>query len=385
MNQNLLTYSGGIPTVTGTVTLFNSVTLFPPGGGFHLLGQQWLQYSLRTASDGGTATGTVTGSYSTDKGVSWVPFYTKSTTDADDDDAAVATDVVLDEVYVGGFRDIRFQYTNAVEVLTVFDVQMALAAETAGAVERSPVSITEGAVTSWLRASGATSDVNGVSSVPDVLSANPATQSTNANKPALGTSSNGLPILIFDGSNDQLQWPITAGNLNANTMGFAFWVKPTVTMTGTRQLIVLRSPLSSADVLELRIDGATLLASIFGPAAGFVGRYAFTGNVFSLDTWAFVSWEFDSAAATDVDRCCLFVNGTRRSTTVLTFGSPGPAMTGIRSATGSGYIGDYNGTLPFNGAFGPNLYALTAKQTGATEGLLTSAARAALMNFERPT
>jgi len=131
MNQNLLTYSGGIPTVTGTVTLFNSVTSFPPGGGFHLLGLQWFTYSLRTASDGGTATGTVTGSYSNDKGVTWVPFYSQATTDADDDNPAVAADVFTDEIFIGLYKDIRFQYTNAVEVLTVFEAQLACSADKA--------------------------------------------------------------------------------------------------------------------------------------------------------------------------------------------------------------------------------------------------------------
>ncbi len=119
--------AGGIPSgTTGVVTLFNSVTAFPPGGSFHLLGQQWFQYTLRTASDGGTATGTITGSYSTDKGTAWVPFYTKATTDADDDNAAAVADVFADEVYVGLYKDVRFQYTNAVEQLTVFQANLAL-------------------------------------------------------------------------------------------------------------------------------------------------------------------------------------------------------------------------------------------------------------------
>jgi hypothetical protein len=124
--QTIINYAAGLPTVTGTVTLFNSVTAFPPGGSLHLLGQQWFQYSLRTASDGGTATGTIVGSYSTDKGVTWLPFYTRATTDADDDNAAAVGDVFTDEVYIGIYKDVRFQYTNAVEVLTVFDAQLSL-------------------------------------------------------------------------------------------------------------------------------------------------------------------------------------------------------------------------------------------------------------------
>lgn len=131
MANTILSYSGGLPTVTGTVTLFNSATSFPPGGSLHLLRQDWYQYTLRTASDGGTATGTIVGSYSTDKGTTWVPFYTKSTADADDDNAAAAADVVADEVYIGMFQDVRFQYTNAVEVLTIFQVNHALARDKA--------------------------------------------------------------------------------------------------------------------------------------------------------------------------------------------------------------------------------------------------------------
>lgn len=131
MANTILSYEGGTPTVTGTVTLFNSALSFPPGGSLHLLRQDWYQYTLRVASDGGTGTGTVTGSYSVDKGVTWVPFYTKSTADADDDDAMAAADVVADEVYIGMFKDVRFQYTNATEVPTIFQVNHALARDKA--------------------------------------------------------------------------------------------------------------------------------------------------------------------------------------------------------------------------------------------------------------
>lgn len=131
MANTILEYAGGLPTVTGTVTLFNSVTAFPPGGSLHLLRQDWYQYTLRVASGGGAGTGTVTGSYSLDKGTTWVPFYTKSLTDADTDNTSAAADVIADEVYVGMFKDVRFQYLNAVEAPTVFQVNHALARDKA--------------------------------------------------------------------------------------------------------------------------------------------------------------------------------------------------------------------------------------------------------------
>jgi hypothetical protein len=140
MANTILEYAGGLPTVTGTVTLFNSATAFPPGGCFHHLKQDWYQYALRTASPGGTGTGTITGSYSVDKGTTWVPFYTKSTTDADTDNAAAAADVIADEVYVGIFKDVRFQYTNATEVPTVFQVNHSLSRD------KSTSKVTDGAL-----------------------------------------------------------------------------------------------------------------------------------------------------------------------------------------------------------------------------------------------
>ena len=107
-----------LPTAATNVTLFNSATAFAPGGSFHLLNQQWFQYSLFMDSTGDTATGTVIGAYSDDKGVTWNTFYTMP---AIPEDAEFS-----DEVYVGMFKDIRFQLDVANENLTVFRVNCAL-------------------------------------------------------------------------------------------------------------------------------------------------------------------------------------------------------------------------------------------------------------------
>lgn len=121
--QTIISYGGGTPTITGTVTLFNSVTSFPPGGSLHLLGQQWFQLTVAfgTAADGGT--GTVTGDYSDDKGTTWRRFYTKGSIP----DAVTATPASFeDEIYIGAYKDVRFQWVNAGEAPTVFQVAMAV-------------------------------------------------------------------------------------------------------------------------------------------------------------------------------------------------------------------------------------------------------------------
>ncbi len=117
--QTVIKYQDtALPTAAANVTLFNSATAFPPGGSFHLLNQQWFQYSLFMDSAGDTATGTVIGSYSDDKGVTWNVFYT-SAPHAEDAE-------VSDEVYVGMFKDVRFQLDVATENLTVFRANLSL-------------------------------------------------------------------------------------------------------------------------------------------------------------------------------------------------------------------------------------------------------------------
>ncbi len=126
-SQTIVEYAGGTPTITGTVTLFDSTVAFPStqvpsGGSFHLLGVKWFQWAitLGTAADG--ATGTVFGQYSPDKGTTWRQFYAGTIVDG----LAATPATSDDEVYVGIFKDIRFLYTNAGEVPTVFTVSLAL-------------------------------------------------------------------------------------------------------------------------------------------------------------------------------------------------------------------------------------------------------------------
>ncbi len=147
-HRTIINYDGGTPTVTGTVTLFNSVTAFPPGGSFHLLGQMWFQFTLAIGSSGGTGTGTITGAFSDDKGVTWRTFYTGTNADG----TTASPTVTEDEVYVGMFKDIRFQYTNAVEVPTVFQAALALNSDKASSkVATTAVLVNNGALTGRYR------------------------------------------------------------------------------------------------------------------------------------------------------------------------------------------------------------------------------------------
>lgn len=125
MSQTILKYTDtALPTTGAAVTLFNSVTAFPPGGSFHLLNQQWYQYAIAIASAADGASAVVTGQFSDDKGVSWVTFYTGGTI-ADGTSAALGA-TVLDEVYVGMFKDVRFTLATSGENTTIFRINQAL-------------------------------------------------------------------------------------------------------------------------------------------------------------------------------------------------------------------------------------------------------------------
>jgi S-formylglutathione hydrolase FrmB len=107
-----------LPTAAADVTLFSSAAAFPPGGSFHLLGQQWYQYSLFMNSAGDGATAVLTGEYSNDKGSTWNTFYTSGTLAEDAE--------VGDEVYIGLFKDVRFTLNVGGEDLTTFRINQTL-------------------------------------------------------------------------------------------------------------------------------------------------------------------------------------------------------------------------------------------------------------------
>lgn len=118
MSNTHLRYKGtALPVTDEVVVLFNSALAFPPGGCFHLLGQHWYQYAIFLNS-AGSATGTVSGQYSDDKGVSWNTFYTSG--------AIAKNTEESDEVYVGTFKDVRFILTIGTADLNALRVNQTL-------------------------------------------------------------------------------------------------------------------------------------------------------------------------------------------------------------------------------------------------------------------
>jgi hypothetical protein len=241
-------------------------------------------------------------------------------------------------------------------------------------------------LSAWLRVALATSDVNGVSSLPDVLNANPAVQATNAKKPGLGTSANGFPILTFDGQR-MLQWPLTTANNNDSALGFAFWYKPGL-VTDFQMPFGITAEAGSTAAYKFMFPQPTNALALKCFFSGFAnGRNGQSSLVLNAGQWYFVTGEYFNTG-TEAVRHVLTIDGV---VLPLTFSNDNAGGSGnLTTVTGNAIIGSTNTTgglpaLVTGSALGPNFYAFNAKMAGATEGLLTPIARRELMNFQAPT
>ncbi len=244
----------------------------------------------------------------------------------------------------------------------------------------SPSSLS--AVSAWLRVANATSGVNGISSVPDVLNTNPAVQSVDARKPVIENSVNGLPCMRF-ATNDVLSWPITAQSSAPSYAGWGMWVKcdaGTILQSAIR--VRTGTGAASANKISVALFAGRLWQSAYYIPSPTNGTRT---DTIAADTgWHFVTVEFDPDGLTSDTQRTLTVDnvltGTVSGATVgtLTAGVTGNILIGNN-------VNDVASTGALNGLIGPNIYAFGAKMPGATQGLLTTAARTALMNFEAPT
>lgn len=241
------------------------------------------------------------------------------------------------------------------------------------------------AVSGWLRLASGTITGQGYSSVPDLLASNPAVQSVDADRPPAATSANGLPIMDLDGASDFLSLPAATNNNQTAAAGLVLWVKPDTVGAGTSS-IVSTIP-GATNRFELMRDTTDLLIDVF--FSQFVSRRGTVPGVFSAGVWVGLTWEQFCAGATDPDKCTLTVNGVVRTVNFTdSSGAPGAMPGSLVSTAGPHLIGcriSASHTGCFDGKIGPNIFLLGSRMTGATQGLLTTAARANILGFEVPT
>lgn len=229
-------------------------------------------------------------------------------------------------------------------------------------------------VSSWLRAALATSDVNGISSLPDVLNSNPAVQSTNANKPVFDTSANGLPLLKF-AFNTWFALPASTVN-GLSQWAVGLWVKEDITAGQTYAALFSMNNTHTDKVDVGAVNSYNGYTAGFRTTTDTPSLYVGPGPTNGLQTWNFFTFEFNLNNANRITCTC---NGT-----IFTGG--GAAASLLLSSTGNLIIGGTGWAQNrFVGWYGPNIYFRMTEQPGATQGVWTPAARAALMAFEAPT
>jgi hypothetical protein len=240
------------------------------------------------------------------------------------------------------------------------------------------------AISAWLRFEDGTVTGSGFSSVPDKLASNPATQGTDAARPARVLAANGLVRADFNG-NDFLSWPAAAGNNTTTYAGLATWLEFDSIADGTTGIFGCIP--GATNRVEVCKNNADLFINVYH--SQFVARRATLPNAFTAGTKVFLTWEQAGDGATDADKCVVTLDGTVRT---LTFtndsGTPNAMPVAMVSTTGAFAVGARrasDGLGPMAGFLGPNIWLFGSKMAGATQGLLTPAARAALREFERPT
>jgi hypothetical protein len=212
------------------------------------------------------------------------------------------------------------------------------------------------------------------------MNTNPAVQSVNARKPVIETSF-GLPCLRF-ATNDVLRWPITAQSAATSYAGWGMWFKQDVSSTVMR-LIRVSTGTNGASGFGLNMTssaGAYVGAYSADGASGNFSQLSVSG---ALDTsWVFITLEWSRDGTSTATRLTLTKNGE-----VLSGAATGIVNAALFAATGNILIGNANDGVAsgaVNGLIGPNIYAFGSKMAGATEGVLTPAARLSLMLYGNP-
>jgi hypothetical protein len=236
------------------------------------------------------------------------------------------------------------------------------------------------AVKAWLQN---TATSGSVASVTDLLSVNPATQSTGAKQPT-ATTLNGFPALTFDSADDMLSWPIIPALNGSVTFGLAGWMKLATVTGGTRRLFSANGSTGASDArFEILLSTTALLVDVY--TSTFTSRRGQNDTLLQSTTPFFLSVEYDGGQAAEADRLTVWVNNVKQ-TLVFSNASgtpPGSTMPAtLTQITGTAGLCGLTSSSFFNGTLGRNIYALGGAGGIPGGGLLTSAQRATLMNFE---
>lgn len=245
-----------------------------------------------------------------------------------------------------------------------------------------PVALTNGKVVAFLAPALASDAGSGQAfSLPDALANNPAVQSTDARKVAVGSASNGRPIVTFAGGNDVLSWPQTALNNSTTKTGFLAWIKPAAVI-GVQYLCLAEISASgncmNANKFALYLTGNQLRVECNITNAN--GRF-FTTSAATIvaGAWQLAGFTYDSSQSGEANICKMLAGGAYVASPGGNLGAGG-TIAAFQATTGNFLLGnsrnDGTPASPYTGDMG-NAYV--------TAGHLASDELANLAGFQVPT
>lgn len=234
-----------------------------------------------------------------------------------------------------------------------------------------------GKVAGWLRLAQSTVSGGEWTSIADIINpGSPMVQTDSDRRAAVGTTANGLPTMLFDGTDVHLLPQVPA--LSSTTrLGMWLWYKP-ATLVGFQLLIVNTGTLKRFDLYQ---NNATLIVDAY--VNNSVGRSFATAATLTAGAWHAIYAQYDSGRGGDPN-VVLQVGGVAKSLTPTALGGGGAAsLTVLQAASGNMFVGGGTDTdAPSSpivnlGEIGPNIFLLNDNLTAAEELILRS--------FEVPT
>lgn len=237
-------------------------------------------------------------------------------------------------------------------------------------------------VSGWLRL--AVSQQSGGKWTPSIIdvanSGSPMVQTVAVRQTSVGASLNGLPTMVFSGTNVHL-WPQSPAHSATTKVGIWLWYKP-ATVAGIQRLYTVAAGVSGSATnrLQLYATGDKLQCECY--ISGVDGRFGTTpAATLVAGAQHPIYLQYDSSRGGDPN-LQIWVNGVSQT---LVFGNlgAGGALAALPAASGNALVGGgTDSDTPANpivvgGVIGPNIFALNNNLTASEE--------LALRNFEAPT
>lgn len=239
-----------------------------------------------------------------------------------------------------------------------------------------------GKVSGWLRlAQSQQSGGEWTPSIVDVLNAaSPMVQTGVNRRAAVGTSGNGFPTMVFDGTDVHL-WPESPATSSTTKVGIWLWFKP-ATVASTQMLYETAAGIGGAGNSRLIFYATNAKLQCECYISNVNGRTGTTSsNVLTAGAYTAIYLQYDSSRGGDAN-LAIFTGGTSQGLTFANIGAGG-TLGALLAASGNALVGAATDSdTPVNpitngGEIGPNIIAFNDN--------LTAAEIASMLTFEAPT